>query len=385
MPVIVIAPDKFKGSLAAPAVCAAIAKGLRRVWPEAEIRACPMADGGDGTLDAILSRGGERMTATASAADGAMRQVPYGLLADAGGDIALIEAASIVGLTDPQGMRVSVMQRTTRGIGELMRALLDARVRRFMIGLGGSSTNDGGAGLLEALGLRLLDALGAPVGATPEDLVRLASVDAVTLDPRLRQCEITILSDVDNPLCGPGGATAVFGPQKGVDGDLIASIDQRLDAFARLAETALGRRAADTPGAGAAGGLGFALLLLGGRLAPGAEIVADLIGLDRALAGAHWLITGEGRSDTQTLAGKAPWIAARRAHAAGVPATLLAGAIDAEALPALGTVFAGCFALPDGPLTLDASLSRVEALLADRAEQIARLWRAATSRRPPNR
>lgn len=381
MPVIVIAPDKFKGSLAAPAVCVAIAAGLRRVWPDAALRACPMADGGDGTLDAILSRGGERRTAPVAGADGTARPVPYGLLRDVAGDIAFIEAASIVGLFDDAGMRVPVMQRTTRGTGELMRILLDAGVRRFMVGLGGSSTNDGGVGLLAALGLRLFDASGAPIAATPDGLARLARLDATGLEPRLGSCEFTVLSDVDNPLCGPRGATAIFGPQKGVSTDAIAALDRSLCAFAILAEGALGRRAADTPGAGAAGGLGFALLLLGARLAPGADVVADLIGLDQALAGADWLITGEGRSDTQTLAGKAPWIAARRAHAAAVPATLLAGAIDPAALPALGAMFAGCFALPDGPLSLDASLTRVEALLADRAEQIGRLWRAANTAR----
>ncbi|MEO5701971.1 MAG: glycerate kinase [Casimicrobiaceae bacterium] len=379
MPTIVVAPDKFKGSLEAGAVAAAIAAGLRRVWPDADVRLRPMADGGDGTLAAILAGGGERRTRTIAGADGAAREYPYGFTHDGDEVVAIIEAASIVGITDPLGMGVPVAWRTTRGMGELIVALLDADVRRFMIGLGGSSTNDGGAGLLAALGLRLLDAQGEAIEPTLTGLDRLVRIEADTLDARLADSRITILSDVDNPLNGSRGATAVFGPQKGVQPGAIEALDATLAHFAALAQEAMGRDAANTPGAGAAGGLGFALLLAGGGLEPGAEVVADLVGLDAALDGADWLITGEGRSDAQTLAGKAPWTAARRARAAGVPATLLAGAVDASALPALAEYFDGCFALADGPLTLDDCVARAAPLLADRAEQLARLWTAARS------
>jgi glycerate kinase len=265
-------------------------------------------------------------------------------------------------------------------MGELVRALLDAGVRRFMVGLGGSSTNDGGAGLLAALGLRLENASGEEIAATPDGLALLARVDARDLDPRLAECEITVLSDVDNPLNGPSGATAIFGPQKGVATESVATIDATLLRFAERAETAVGRSVRERPGAGAAGGLGFALMLLGAKLQPGAEVVADLIGLDAALSGADWLITGEGRSDVQTLAGKAPFTAARRARAAGVPASLVAGAIEADALPLLGRHFAGCFALPDGPMGLMQAMEGASALLADRAEQMARLFDAARRR-----
>lgn len=377
MPAIVLAPDKFKGSLTAAAVADALAEGLRRVWPDADLRARPMADGGDGTLDAVLAGRGEQRTREVVRADGSARPTRYGVLRDARGDIAVLEAASIVGITDPDGMAAPVTGRTTRGMGDLVRALLDEGVRRFMIGLGGSSTNDGGAGLLAALGLRLENASGEEVAATPEGLALLTRVDARALDVRLAESEITVLSDVDNPLNGPAGATAIFGPQKGVPKDAVADIDATLQRFAERAETAVGRCARERPGAGAAGGLGFALMLLGAKLEPGAEVVADLVGLDAALQDADWLITGEGRSDVQTLAGKAPFTAARRAHAAGVPASLVAGAIDADALPLLGKHFAGCFALPDGPLGLMQSMERASALLADRAEQMARLFDAA--------
>jgi glycerate kinase len=376
-PVIVVAPDSFKGSLDAPAICAAVARGLRRVWPDAEVRACPMADGGEGTLDAVLSRGGERRVRGVTGAGGAQRAVAYGIVAAPEGATAIIEVAEIVGITDPDGMAVAVSARSTGGVGELIVALLDAGVRRFMIGLGGSSTNDGGAGMLAALGLRLAAGNGDTVAPTPVGLANLASAEAGGLDPRLAECAITIMSDVNNPLCGERGATAIFGPQKGVRAGEVAAIDAALARFAALAERAVGRSAAGQPGAGAAGGLGFALQLVGASFRSGAEVVADLIGLDAALADADWAFTGEGRTDAQTLLRKAPFVVAERARAAGVPITLLSGAIDAAALPELGRVFDGCFALPTGPMALADCIAQADVLLADRAGEIARVWSAA--------
>jgi glycerate kinase len=262
-----------------------------------------------------------------------------------------------------------------------MRLLLDAGVRHFLIGLGGSSTNDGGAGLLAALGLKLADKQGRDVEPTPNGLAALAQVDASVLDSRLGQAHITIMSDVDNPLCGERGATAIFGAQKGVRAEAAAELDARLARFAVLTERAVNRSARDREGAGAAGGLGFALLLLGGELRSGAEIIADLIGLDAALEGADWLITGEGRSDGQTLLGKAPFVAARRAAAKHVSATLVSGAIDRDSLPELSKVFAGCHSLPFGPATLEDCLASATQLLADRAEQLALLFAAARAPR----
>src|SRR6202158_5757556 len=218
-----------------------------------------------------------------------------------------------------------------------------------MVGLGGTSTNDGGAGMLAALGLRLLDAKGSAVAATPEGLATLATVDAGGLDPRLRRSTITIMSDVDNVLAGPRGATAIFGPQKGVRPERIGELDARLARFAALVEKALGKTAHDRPGAGAAGGLGFALQLLGGEMRSGAEVVADLVGLDKAIQGAHWAITGEGRSDSQTLLGKTPLVVASRAAKANVPATLISGAVEREALPQLPPVSPGGFRSPTAP------------------------------------
>ena len=297
-----------------------------------------------------------------------------GLLADAPGGTAVIEVAQVVGLTDPAGMAEPVGRRSTRGVGELVVALLDRGVRRFMIGLGGSSTNDGGSGLLAALGLRPLDAQGHALEPTPDGLARVANIDATDLDPRLAASEIRIMSDVNNPLTGRRGATAIFGPQKGVAPAQVAQFDEAIGRYAALVEAALGRSAANKPGAGAAGGLGFALQVLGGTFASGAEVVADLVDLDGALGDAHWAITGEGRSDAQTLLAKAPFVVARKAHSHGVPVTLLSGAIDPAALPLLGQHFAGCFGLPSGPTTLEACIADAEGLLEDRAEQVARVF-----------
>jgi glycerate kinase len=377
---IVLAPDSFKGSLSAPQVCAALTVGLTRVWPDAEIRARPMADGGEGTLDAVLSAvgdAGSRHHLKISGADGRPIDAAFGMLDAPGGRLAVLEAAQVVGITDCEGMTTNVGDRTTRGMGELLLALLNQGVRRFMIGLGGSSTNDGGAGLLAALGVSLCDAAGREIGPGPEGLASLEHVDASALDPRLAVCEIIIMSDVNNPLTGERGATAVFGPQKGVTPAQIRDYDTAIARFAALVEATVGRRAADAPGAGSAGGLGFALQLLGGRFQSGAEVVADLIGLDAALAGADWVITGEGGSDAQTLLGKAPFVVAERARAQAVPVTLISGAIDATALPVFGQHFAGCFALPNGPATLESCIDDAGRLLADRAEQVARVLDAA--------
>jgi len=374
-PAVVLAPDSFKGSLSASDAAAAIAEGLRRVWPDADLRLCPMADGGEGTLDAVLSRGGQRLTAGISDVAGKPLAVAYGLIGEPA--TAVVEVAQVVGLTDPAVAAIDVEHRTTLGVGEMIRNRLDAGVRSFMIGLGGSSTNDGGAGLLAALGLSLTDARGRAIEPTPAGLATLAAVDASRLDPRLADARIIVMSDVNNPLTGERGATAIFGPQKGVLRERIAEIDGHIANFASLTEGALDRRAQDKPGAGAAGGLGFALQLIGGEMRSGAEVVADLIGLDAALDGADWAITGEGKSDEQTALGKTPLIVARRAAARLIPATLISGSIDRSALSELGRHFAGCFSLPSGPASLEQCLEDAAALLADRAEQLALLFDAA--------
>ena len=377
-PVVVVAPDSFKGSLSAHEVADAIATGIRRVWHAAELRLLPLADGGEGTLEALLLNGGKRVRLHVRNAASEPAEAMCGILPD---QSAVIETAEIVGLTDAAGTRVGIEHRSTLGLGDAIRAQLDQGARRILIALGGSSTNDGGAGLLNALGVRLLDEDGASLPATPASLEQVAQVDISGLDSRLRQCELIAMTDVDNPLCGPHGASAMFGPQKGARPSQIASLDRALAHFADLLEAAFGKRCRDVPGAGAAGGLGFALHALGARFQPGAEVVAAQVGLDAALDGAHWLITGEGRSDEQTLHGKTPFVAARHARDAGVPASLLSGSIAVEALPALNEYFSGCFSPSTGPMTLDAAIGNAKTLLEDGAEQLARLFDVARYQR----
>jgi len=383
MPTVVLAPDSFKGCLSARAAAEAMATGLGRVWPDVEIVARPMADGGEGTLEAVLAAcGGRRLTARVQGADGRPVEAPYGLVLTAAGETVVLEAAAVVGL--PMAGREPVASRSTLGLGELLRHALAAGHSRFLIGLGGSSINDGGAGLLAALGVRLLDAEGRPVAPTPAGLAGLERVDFAGLDPRLKHSRITLMTDVQNPLCGPLGATAVFGPQKGVAAGEIELFDTRLRRLAELCDAWAGAAVSERPGAGSAGGLGYALQLLGGENRSGAEVVAELVGLDAALARADWAITGEGRSDAQTLLGKVPWVVSRHAHAAGVPVSLLSGALDGAALAELAPHFDGCFALPEGPMPLEAAMTDAARLLADRAEQLARLVASinAQTRRP---
>ena len=376
---IVIAPDSFKGSLDAIDVARAIASGVRRVWPDADCVLVPMADGGEGTLDAVLSAGGERRAVQIRGAAGGPLCAGFGIVERDSRPVAIIETAQVVGITEPAGMAVPVGERATQGMGELIRHALELGVRDFLIGLGGSSTNDGGAGLLVGLGVRLLGEDDRTIAPHPEALGQLRRVDASGLDPRLGESRITIMSDVDNPLTGPRGATAIFGPQKGVTPDLHERYDGAIAGFARLAEKAFGRRASDNPGAGAAGGLGFALQLIGGEFRSGAEVIADLLRLDEALTGADWLITGEGRTDLQTLLGKTPHVVAQRAAKQGVPASLLSGGIDRAALPALADTFAGCFSLVFGPMSLADAIADSAGLLADSAEQMSRLLDSARS------
>lgn len=376
-PIVVIAPDSFKGSLSAEEVAAAIGAGIQAAIPDAQVRLCPIADGGEGTLDALMHAGGEHLSVNCRNAAGQYFSAPVGILKNGS---AVVESAAIVGLTDLAGTAVAVAERTTLGVGDAILDLLDRGARHFLVALGGSSTNDGGAGLLAALGVKFLDASGDSVPPIASQLQRIASVDISALDPRVKEAHFVAMSDVDNPLCGEEGATAVFGPQKGVQPEQVAPLDQALAHFASLLEAALGRQASRLPGAGAAGGLGYALLMLGAQFRSGAETVADHIGLDQALAGADWLITGEGRSDAQTLHGKAPFIASQRARRAGVPTTLLSGGIDRKSLEKLQSSFSGCFSIAFGPMSLPDAIAQAPGLLKDSGEQLARLWQASAGR-----
>ncbi len=378
---IVLAPDSFKGSLSAEAVCTALEVGLLRVLPEAEIVKRPMADGGEGTLNAVShalsGAGARRKQALARNAAGQPAEAGYLLFKHGIYEAAMIEVAQIVGIEDAHNMAVPVGDRTSYGVGELMRLLVGEGIRHFFIGLGGTSTNDGGAGLLAALGVKLTGTFRREVEPTPNGLAKLISVDVTGLDARLADCEITLLSDVNNALTGERGATAIFGPQKGVAMSDVARVDSVIAAYAERLEAALQRSAKDKAGAGAAGGLGYALQLIGAKFESGAQTVARLIGLAETCKNADWLITGEGRTDAQTLSGKTPFAAAQIARENGNPglkATLISGGVDAASLEALNASFnGGCFSIVPGPMALDQAVIRAPELLANAAEQIARI------------
>lgn len=359
---IVIAPDSFKGSLDADAVAAAIAEGVERVVPGTDCVLRPLADGGEGTVAATLRAGYRPLTARVSGPDG--RPVEATLALD--GATAVVELATAAGLG--QLGRPAPTTATTRGVGELMRAALDAGARRVVLGVGGSATTDGGAGMLQALGVRLLDADGRELGPGGAELARLDRVDVTALDPRLTGAEIVVASDVDNPLTGPAGAAAVFGPQKGATPADVALLDAALGRYADVLARDLGRDVAAVPGAGAAGGTSAgAMAVLGASLVSGAGLICDLVGLDGALAGASLAITGEGALDVQTMRGKLPAEVARRARVAGVPCLGLAGVVLLTAEELHGAGFVGAHGLTELEPDRARCIANAAPLLADLA------------------
>jgi glycerate 2-kinase len=327
---IVIAPDSFKESLTAAETARQIEAGFREIFADADYRRMPIADGGEGTVDALIDAlGGERRCAKVGDPLGRPVDAVYGLTTDG---IAVIEMAAASGLHLVTGAERNPLVTSSRGTGELILAALDAGARRFIIGIGGSATNDGGAGMLQALGAQLLDARGLVLGQGGAALSRLARIDASGLDARLASCSFEVACDVDNPLVGPAGASAIFGPQKGATPAMIEQLDAALAHYAAVMARDLGHDVATTPGAGAAGGMGAALLaVLNARLRPGAEIVTEAAKLGEAIRGADFVITGEGCIDGQTIRGKAPIGVARLAREFGVPVIALGGAVTASA------------------------------------------------------
>lgn len=362
---IVLAPDSFKESLAAAEVAAALAEGLALALPDARLVCVPVADGGEGTLDALIAATG-----------GHVRQVSvHGPLADAvsarlgvlgGGEVAVIESAQAAGLAlVPPALR-DPMQTTSYGIGELVLAALDHGLRRFVVCLGGTATVDGGAGMLQALGAVFLDAQGRPLAAPLRgaDLDRVANVRLDRFDPRVAASDFQIACDVDNPLTGPRGAAAVFGPQKGATPAQIPRLDAGLDKLHRVLAASTGRQVAELPGAGAAGGLGAAVLAcLPGALRPGIDLVMEAVGLAGHLADAAVVVTGEGRVDSQTLHGKAPAGVARLARALGVMVIAVGGSLPPDRDLLLDQTFDAFESVVTGPCDLAAALANARPLL----------------------
>lgn len=380
---LVIAPDSFGGALDSVAVAQAIAGGWQRVRPGDTVVLAPMADGGEGTLAALsaaLPERAERRTVTTVDPLGRPVEADWLDLGDGEAFIEMAAASGLARLAPAERTPDAARRASTRGTGELLRAALEAGATHITLGLGGSATNDGGSGLLSALGLRLLDADEQDLAPGGAALASITRVDTDGLDPRLEDVDLTIASDVTNTLCGPNGAAATYGPQKGADAATVEELDAALAAWGHAIEQAKSRFVADIPGAGAAGGTTAGLLgFTGAQVRPGVEVVAELIGLGDALEAADLVITGEGRADEQTLSGKAAVGVARLARSRNAPVILLCGALGpgAAALDASGT-FAVVQPIGDRPMTLEESVADTERLLANAAERVARTMEIGT-------
>ncbi|MFC3283285.1 glycerate kinase [Litchfieldella rifensis] len=375
---LLIAPDSFKDALSARDAAAAIAAGARRARPDVIAHECPMGDGGEGTLDALLAAtGAERREARVQDALGRPLTAAWGW--QPGTRTAFVELAEASGLQQLAREERTALHSTTFGVGELIREALDAGAERLLLTLGGSATNDAGAGMLSALGGRLLDSDGHLLPPGGAALANLAELDLSGLDSRLATLEIEAAVDVDNPLLGSRGASAVFGPQKGASQAEVEALDAALSRFADLTAKAMGTDHRDLPGAGAAGGMGFAArAFLGASLRPGIELVMEQVDFPRLLANADLVITGEGQLDGQSLAGKTPIGIARAAQARQVPCVALVGRLGQGWQAAHTEGISAAFALADGPMALDEALSRCAELLEERAEEVVRLFVART-------
>lgn len=362
---VLVAADKFKGSLTAVEVAERVTAGLRVVRPDLRVEALPVADGGDGTVAAAVAAGFERHEVTVSGPLGDEVTAAYALR----DGTAVVEMAEASGLQRlPEGV-FAPLTASTYGSGELLRAALDAGARSIVFGVGGSATTDGGAGMLAALGARFLTASGEPVGPGGAALAEVATADLSGLDPRLRSVEFVLASDVDNPLTGPKGAAAVYGPQKGASPEDVERLDAALGHFAKVLDAA---ELAASPGAGAAGGIGFGALLVGARFRPGIEVMLDVLGFASALQRADLVITGEGSLDEQTLHGKAPAGVAAAARAAGKDVIAVCGrlALAPEVLGRAGIRRA--YALTDLEPDVARCIADAGPILERTAERIAR-------------
>lgn len=370
---VLISPQAFKGSLDALEVAQAIELGLRSVWGSHEYVKAPVADGGEGTVEALVTATSGRYVAT-MVEDPLGRQVKatWGILPD--GTSAVIEMAAASGLPLLQRSERNPMVTSTFGTGQLIRAALDAGATRLIIGIGGSATNDAGAGMAHALGARFLDASGRYLPRGGKALLRLSHIDSTHLDPRLEHVEIIVASDVTNTLCGPEGASAVYGPQKGASAHGIETLDRALANFANVVERDLGVTVRDIPGAGAAGGLGAGLIAFGGaRMQRGVDIIFDAMGFDARLNGTDIVFTGEGRVDAQDAFGKAPIVVAQRAAARNIPVVVIVGSIGQGYESVFEHGVSAVLSIVTRPMSIERAVSQTEGLISSAASHAARL------------
>ncbi|VBB07223.1 glycerate kinase [Lucifera butyrica] len=370
---IVVAPDSFKGSVSAFKAAIAMEKGVKSVFLRARVIKVPIADGGEGTVEAMVAAAGGNIQY--ELVRGPLQKevkAAWGLIDK--GETAVIEMAAASGLTLVEKEQRDPRITTTYGTGQLILAALQAGAKRIIIGIGGSATNDGGMGMLKALGVKFLDAKGEQLAEGGSSLKKLAAIDTTGLDARLKDCEIVVACDVDNPLCGSQGAAASFGPQKGATTAMIAELDAALYHYAQIAKMATGKDMAAYPGAGAAGGLGAGLLFFtNAKLCPGVDIILESVGFAALMASTNLVITGEGCTDFQTAHGKAPVGVAKLAKQFGVPVVCLSGSLGKEAESVLNMGIDGLMSVIPGPMNLEECIINGEVLIESAAARLCRL------------
>jgi glycerate kinase len=376
---IILAPDSFKGSLSATAAAEYMARGTSEIMPDARITKLPLSDGGEGLVESLVTAtGGQIFYQQVTGPLGNPVNAFWGMLGD--GITAVVEMAAASGLLLIPEEQKNPMISTTFGTGELIKSALDKRCSRLIIGIGGSATNDGGAGMVQSLGARLLDKQGKELSFGGGQLAQLAKIDVSGLDPRLKEVEILVACDVDNPLTGPTGASYIYGPQKGATAEMVQILDAGLKHYAEVIKRDLKIDVEHIPGAGAAGGLGAGLLaFLEGRLTPGIDLVMQTVGLGEKLVDCDLVITGEGKLDGQSAYGKVPVGVARKAKRFGVPVVVLAGSIteDAEVLHQEGIT--AQFSIINAPMLLSEAMSKTGQLLECTTKEVLRLFIARNS------
>jgi glycerate kinase len=368
---VVLAPDKFKGSLTAAEVAEALAAGMLDVLPGLETIMLPVADGGDGTVAAALSAGFDAVIVDAVGPTGEQVRASYAM----DGDVAVVELAAVVGLGKLPDGRLNPLESSTYGLGLVIADAVRRGAAQIVLGLGGSASTDGGAGMVQALGARLLDAHGHDLPPGGGHLVHLERLDLAPLRDTVGTVRIIVASDVENPLHGPHGAAAIFGPQKGATPQQVAELERGLRHLSQLVSDATGREDAERAGAGAAGGAGFAALaLLDAEIKPGIELILDLIEFDRRIAGADLVVTGEGSLDAQSLAGKAPVGVARAAARAGIAVVAVAGRLQLSPTRLREAGIAAAYPLTDLEPDLDRCIANASPLLRRTGAQVAKDW-----------
>ena len=372
---VVVAPDSYKGSVSALGVAQAMKRGVLNVFPDARVTVVPIADGGEGTVEALVAAtGGQFLCKKVKGPLGKEVSATWGILGD--GETAVIEMAAASGLPLLQSEERNPGLTSTFGTGELIRSALDHGLRKIIIGIGGSATNDGGTGMAKALGIRFLDENGSELPEGGAALKDLRSIDLSQIDQRLFATEITVACDVDNPLCGPRGASAVFGPQKGATPDMVEELDAALAQFAACARTATGKDIENLPGAGAAGGMGAGMLYFTpAKLKPGVDIVLAAVNFETLVKDATFVITGEGRTDFQTAFGKAPVGIAKAAKKFGIPVYCISGGLGEGAENVLAQGVDAISSICDRPMPLEACMQQGEILIESSTDRLCRIIR----------